>query len=91
MNTKSESFLKLEPHLNRLQTEVYSELLSKRKATCEELAEGLKKPRHAITGRLVELQEKNLVEVVDKAKSKSSGRNVNVYAPLITEYQYSLF
>jgi len=91
MNTKSESFMKIEPHLNRLQTEVYNQLLTNRKATCEELAGYLGKPRHAITGRLVELQEKKLVEVIDKAKSKSSGRNVNVYAPLITEYQYSLF
>lgn len=96
LSNKMQARLSIEPHLNRMQQEVYEVLCSRGKQTCEQIATELSSRRHKtvhphqITPRLGELLALNMI-YIDGSATALSGRKVNVYRSKEEIKQYNLF
>jgi len=72
-------YLKRENKLKPSQEEVYKSLLELGSATSKRIAKKLKKPLHAISGRITELKDMGLIEVIGKVKEgRTSSRLLKV-------------
>ena len=85
MGTKSDSFMQIEPKLNRLQEEVLTKLKTLREASCEQIAQEFGKFPHEITPRLKELRDMGKVHIVGTTVARS-GKRVNLYAAKLGKY-----
>lgn len=70
--TSLEAYENIKPELTTRQQEVYKTLLELGTATSIKIAERLKKPLHAISGRITELKDLGLIEVIGKVKINNS-------------------
>ena len=73
-------YLKSSGTLTQRQQEVYFKLLELGRATGKQIAKKLRKPYHAISGRLTELKNMGMIEIVDRIKEEGSRTSSRVYA-----------